>query len=264
MKVTSRRRCAAKRKPRHLDPALLARLDDTVVNLLIDEIRLRQVNFPATTRKSSAEYFPLRHINKIDVSKILGETRRFNIQRTQNRILQLPCLKGYVSSNGAADLQSQWFSTQLNTYLHIYDPKCPFRIAESAHLSDIDREAAVFANCTFKTGETIQFLSGVCVPLTKKDELQLEKSGKDFSILRSSRSSRSPALAMFLGPARFVNHDCNANCEIVWAEESQATIVAIKDIHPNDEITVFYGTDYFGENNQECLCWSCSAHDADL
>jgi hypothetical protein len=38
-------------------------------------------------------------------------------------------------------------------------------------LSFVDREAAVFAKRDFQRGESIQFLSGVCVPLTKEEEL---------------------------------------------------------------------------------------------
>lgn len=106
-----------------------------------------------------------------------------------------------------------------------------------------------------------KFLSGVCVPLTKEEELQLEISGKDFSILQTSPDQ--PA-AMFLGPARFVNHDCKPNSEIVRSTPSRARIVALKNIKEEDEITVFYGKHYFGENNHECLCRSCTARVAKL
>lgn len=31
----------------------------------------------------------------------------------------------------------------------------------------------------------------------------------------------------------------------------------IKDIKVGDEITTFYGDNYFGEDNKECLCETC-------
>ncbi|CAG8238148.1 unnamed protein product [Penicillium olsonii] len=218
-------------------------------------MKLPQVNFPATTRKSSANYLPLHAINKSDVSKILDARKRFSIDRAQHRILHMPCLEEFVSSSKTAGLSSTWFGTQLRSYLQIYSPKCPFRIATSENLSGRGPEAAVFANRAFKIGEIIPLLGGVCVPLTRKDRLRLEESGKDFSILQSSCGR---FLAMLLGPARFVNHDCMQNCEIVWPGESEAIVVALKDIHADDEITVYYGSDYFGANNQECLCRPCT------
>ncbi|KAJ5557591.1 hypothetical protein N7513_003177 [Penicillium frequentans] len=83
----------------------------------------------------------------------------------------------------------------------------------------------------FKKGEIIRFLSGVCVPLTKEEETQLQSSGQDFSILQSTRST--------------------------------AYVVAVNEILEGDEITVFYGKDYFGNNNEACRCLSCSTEKAD-
>ncbi|KAJ5335782.1 uncharacterized protein N7506_005718 [Penicillium brevicompactum] len=233
---TSRRCSRVQSKPRHLSPAELAQLDDIALDLLIDRMTLRQVNFPATTRKSSTAYLPRRPVRKRVLSKILGAEGRFDIHQIHRRILQIACLEGSVPVSGIADERFKWFSTQLKSYLQIYNPKCPFQIAMSEHLPSTHPEAAVFATRAFTVGEPIQFLSGVCVPLTKEHQLQLEKAGKDFSILQSPCSQ---ALAMFLGPAR-------------------AIIVPLKDIHPCDEITVFYAKDYFGENNQHCLCRSCA------
>ncbi|KAJ5335751.1 uncharacterized protein N7506_005687 [Penicillium brevicompactum] len=255
MKDTSRRCSRVQSKPRHLSPAKLAQLDDIALDLLIDRMTLRQVNFPAETRKSSTAYLPRRPVRKRVLSKILGAEGQFDIHQIHRRIVQIACLEGSIPVSGTADAQFKWFSTQLKSYLQIYNPKCSFQIAMSEHLPSTHPEAAVFATRAFTAGESIQFLSGICVPLTTEDQLQLEKAGKDFSILQSPCSQD---LAMFLGPARFVNHDCHANCEIIWAKGRRAIIVALKDIQPDDEITVFYAKDYFGENNQHCLCRSCA------
>lgn len=278
MKLTYHRRCTVQKKgdypisqwplTEHITPALLAKLDDVAIDLVIDNVRIfhplntartcaerrfDKITFPGITRKSCVEYYPLQHVDKGAVSKILSGGVPLGIKGAQHKLLQMSCVADYRGSNQKPTAQSEWFYRQLRSYVQIYRQKCPFRIAESEYLTD--HEAAVFAKNDFQGGETIRFLSGVCVPLTTEEELQLEISGKDFSILQSSPDQ--PA-AMFLGPARFVNHDCKPNSEIVRSTPSRARIVALKNIKENDEITVFYGKDYFGDNNHECLCRTCT------
>ncbi|KAJ5117787.1 hypothetical protein N7448_011419 [Penicillium atrosanguineum] len=256
MKLTEKRHCSGRRngKPKvmRVSPATIAKMDDTAIGLVIDKMSLPQVTFPGITRKSSVRYCPPRTVDKEATKMILKKNKSFNIEHVQRKILRMSCLKKSIS-------QSEWFHRQLQKYIRIYHPDCPFKIAESEQLSGLEPEAAVFAKHSFQRGQTIAFLSGVIVPLTKKEELELEKSEKGFSLL----SSRSRAAAMFLGPARFVNHDCKANAEIVRAERSRAHIVALKEIQQGEEITVFYGEHYFGKDNYECLCRSCTARIAD-
>lgn len=92
------------------------------------------------------------------------------------------------------------------------------------------------------------------VAITKEEEKDLDVTRKDFSIVMSSRK-KTPSL--FLGPARFANHDCNANGRLVTRGTEGMEVVAARDIEIGDEITVSYGDDYFGIDNCECLCQSC-------
>lgn len=260
MKLTRKRRCAAARKSKRQLPAFLAKLDDAAIDLTIDGMELPQVKFSALARKSSANYHPRRGVDRSAISEILRPTDQFNIKSIHTKLFKLPCFKKFRVCKEKSNSQSEWFDRQLQSYLQIYTSECPFRIGESECLSGIDREAAVFAKMGFKKGEIIRFLSGVCVPLTKEEETQLQSSGQDFSILQSTRYE--PA-AMFLGPARFVNHDCRANSEIIRPNSSTAYVVAVHEILEGDEITVFYGKDYFGNNNEACRCLSCSTEKAD-
>ncbi len=60
-----------------------------------------------------------------------------------------------------------------------------------------------------------------------------------------------------MGPARFANHDCDANARLMTTGQAGIEIIARRDIDVGDEITVTYGESYFGENNCECLCKTC-------
>ncbi|KAJ9476617.1 SET domain-containing protein [Pseudozyma hubeiensis] len=135
-------------------------------------------------------------------------------------------------------------------------------------------DLSVLAMRTFKPGELINFCKGGLKDLTKSedDALREEASssrekrkdaeykgvlgpGRDFSVIRSARKGCSQLL---LGPARFVNHDCNPNTEFY---RMGATMVfkVIRPIHRNEEITTFYGENYFEWGNSECMCATCES-----
>lgn len=82
----------------------------------------------------------------------------------------------------------------------------------------------------------------------------LDSTRANFSIVRSGRKGTS---FMFLGPARFANHDCDANARLITRGSEGMDVVAARNIEVGDEITVSYGEGYFGENNEDCLCKTC-------
>ena len=62
---------------------------------------------------------------------------------------------------------------------------------------------------------------------------------------------------LMLGPVRFVNSDCEPNCEYDFSCQD-TTIVrlrTLKTIHENMEINVMYGPEFFDE--EECCCLTC-------
>ncbi len=90
-------------------------------------------------------------------------------------------------------------------------------------------DLSVLAMRTFKPGELISHCKGGLKDLTKSEDDALREEatasreirkdseykgvlgpGRDFSVIRSARKGCSQLL---LGPARFVNHDCNPNTE---------------------------------------------------
>ena len=74
--------------------------------------------------------------------------------------------------------------------------------------------------------------------MTAEEEESIKSTRRDFSIVVSSRNR---AASLFLGPARFANHDCGANARLQTAGVAGMEVYAIRDIEIGDEITVTYG-----------------------
>ena len=54
-------------------------------------------------------------------------------------------------------------------------------------------------------------------------------------------------------PARFINHSCAPNCEAEW-DKDRLWIVAVRDIHPGEELSFNYGYDLEDYREHPCLC----------
>jgi [histone H4]-N-methyl-L-lysine20 N-methyltransferase len=142
----------------------------------------------------------------------------------------------------------------LRKYIHIYLPDCPWEVSTTNRYTIDTHEAAVTARKYIKKGEVVKYFSGTMVAMTAEEEKDLDLTRCDFSIVMSSRK-KTPSL--LLGPARFANHDCNANGKLVIRGTDGMEVVAARNIEVGDEITVSYGEDYFGIENCECLCKTC-------
>jgi [histone H4]-N-methyl-L-lysine20 N-methyltransferase len=149
------------------------------------------------------------------------------------------------------------FRQHLRRYMQIYLPDCPFEVSSTNRYTVTTHEASIVARRPLKRNETIKYLSGIQVVITPEEEEVLSSRKKDFSIVVSSRSRMA---SLFMGPARFANHDCGANAKLVITGQAGIDIVAVRRIEVGEEITVTYGDNYFGENNCECLCQTCETN----
>jgi hypothetical protein len=70
-------------------------------------------------------------------------------------------------------------------------------------------EACILSTRQWKAGDEIRCCTGVIAELTEEDEEYL--ANRDFSVMFSTRKG---CMCLFLGPARFVNHDCQPNCKV--------------------------------------------------
>lgn len=215
----------------------------------------RQAYFWTKIRKNRTKYMPVRGIVDNQVASIILHdiVVAKDLQKAENALLNIPGMKKYLDGLSTGR-EKEWFRRHLRKYMAIYLPDCPFEVTTTNRYTITTCEAAVCARKFINAGETIKGLSGTLVGMTKDEEDILDSSRKDFSIVMSSRK-KAPSL--FLGPARFANHDCNANAKLVMRSSETMEIVATRDIDIDDEITVTYGEDYFGEDNCECLCHTC-------
>ena len=157
--------------------------------------------------------------------------------QAESQLLALSGLKKF-SDSLKTEREKDDFRIHLRRYINIYLPDCPFEVSSTNRYTVVTHEAAVTARRFIKRGQVVKYLCGIQVIMTEEEEDVIKHSRRDFSIVISSRN-RSASL--FLGPARFANHDCGANARLQTADKDGMEIYAIRDIEIGDEITVSYG-----------------------
>jgi histone-lysine N-methyltransferase SUV420H len=215
-----------------------------------------QVYYWTTIRKNRGGRFSAsRGLHEEDIADIIRKEIVLSKDLTEavQQLLRLPGLRKFVQGLKDEKERDQ-FTRHLRRYASIYMPDCPFEVTTTNRYTITDHEASVTARRDINPREEIKYLTGVQVAMTEEQEKTLELARKDFSLVISSRKKTR---SLFLGPARFANHDCDANAKLSTKGYDGMQIVAVKHIEAGDEITVSYGEDYFGDDNEECLCQSC-------
>ena len=183
------------------------------------------------------------------------------IDEFRKGLSQGQALRAFVALEGLRSLHASLerrgrtaFQALFVAYLKIHLPNNPFRIASTRRYLRRD-EACIVATHRIEPGEAIQNLCGRRLPLSDAELEALVKAQKDFSVLGETLFCPQSLLA---GPVRLLNHSCHPNAELrAMGERFDVTVAARGRIDEGEEITIDYGSEYFGSGNEDCLCGPC-------
>ncbi|KJZ74908.1 hypothetical protein HIM_05639 [Hirsutella minnesotensis 3608] len=237
-------------KRQRLTLAQLAAYDDILTDALVDH-----VFYWTSVPKNRSSYHPSRGIREDVLARIIQQyvIVERDMDAAQEKLLSTDGLRRFHDGL-KTEQERDDFRRHLRRYLQIYSPDCPWEVGSTNRYTIVTHEACVTARRSIRRNESIKYLSGIQVNITPEEEKEMAIRKKDFSIVVSSRSK---CTSLFMGPARFANHDCSANARLMTTGQAGIEIIATQAIEPGEEITVSYGDNYFGEDNCECLCRTC-------
>ncbi|KAL7626488.1 histone lysine methyltransferase Set9 [Parahypoxylon ruwenzoriense] len=237
-------------KKQQISLAQLSSYDDILTDALVDH-----VYYWTTIPKNRPSYHPSRGVKEGEITKII-QTHLIadpDLDTAESKLLATDGLRRFHQALKTPKEKDN-FRAHLRRYMQIYLPDSPFEVSSTNRYTIVTHEAAVTARRFIRKGQPIKYLSGIQVLITEKEERELSKRKKDFSIVVSARNK---CASLFMGPARFANHDCGANARLMITGQAGIEIIAARDIEIGDEITVTYSENYFGLDNCECLCRTC-------
>ncbi|KAI8323684.1 SET domain-containing protein, partial [Martensiomyces pterosporus] len=189
----------------------------------------------------------------IDLVRRLA-TGQVGLAQAVQELLANEYISGFLRHKSAIRLED--FKLHAGRYFSMYLPEAGYEIGQTDRYKVVTgrREAKIVATKRYTLGMVINLCSGSVAKLGDLEIQRMEKEGADFSVMWWSKKK---SMCLFLGPARFVNHDCDSNCRFTALGSDAICFQALKTIEPGEEITTHYGNNYFGEGNCECLCATC-------
>lgn len=143
---------------------------------------------------------------------------------------------------------------------HVYRYLSAFLLDSGVKIESNDRYssetngAKVTSTRHWFAGQRVEALLSCIAEFSPADSTVLKAGVNDFSVMYSLRKRCDQ---LWLGPARFINHDCNPNCKYLAGEMKITYVEVIRPISPGEEITCYYSASFFGERNEMCECCTC-------
>ncbi|KAL2885603.1 Histone-lysine N-methyltransferase SET9 [Ceratocystis lukuohia] len=230
--------------------AQISAYDDILTDSLIDH-----AFYWTIVPKNRPSYHPSRGTREEEISSIITNEIivKNDLDSAEQQLIETKGLSKFYTSL-RTDAEKTNFRAHMRRYMNVYRVDCAWEVNSTNRYTIINHEASITARRFIRRNETIKYLAGIQVVMTPEEEREISVRKKDFSVVVSARSK---CASLFMGPARFANHDCAANAKLMTTSQSGIEIVATRNIEVGEEITVTYSASYFGENNCDCLCKTC-------
>ena len=230
---------------------LLLEIDDIVVTLTVD-IRM------GFKRKklSNVELADMDEDTRVHIKEILdgvNSSRDFN--KVVDQLLHLPWTQ--VVTQNMNDQDKEILKTHLVRYLEAFQTEnAEYKIEKTYRYAREGYQGAkIVAVKEVKKGAKISSLRGATAPISPEQEKALGDRGVDTSCVIWSQVSKCQKIIS--GPTCFINHDCDPNCQWFVLPKGEICFEATRRIEEGEEMTIDYGSCYFGRDNKDCQCLTC-------
>lgn len=227
----------------------LSECDSIISNILVDLIWGFQVV------KTSQPKLDIAHLKDfvIDIVSRLN----YSTQKLDEELLGLECIQKHLLRKRI--VYKNLFKDHLHVYSVLFHPSTPIEVRFNSRLSNLTHkeEYSLIATRYIPSNTPIRNCLATLTRITAKQDKKLTDSNNDWSVL----TSLSSGTRIFLGPARFANHDCDYNCEL-QRNKDHINLVTRRSIRKGEEVLLNYGRHYFGENNENCFCRTCEGNNS--